>query len=190
MSDAVANGLERARDFLASIPGAAEKACANALNRAAAVGRDEAVKSITERYVVRPSDVREKLTVRSATPSNLTISVTARSGALSLTYFPHSPEHIGTGGRGKPVLRAQVIRGHEKSIPGAFIARINGKPRIMMREGGRTATGKAKIKNVFTVPIANMLGASSVQKAVEDRALAVFDEHLAKEIDRALGGAA
>ena len=186
MSEAVAKGLERARDFLATIPGAAEKACASALNRAAAVGREEAIKAITDRYVVRAGDVREKITLSPATQDRLTISVVARSGPLSLTYFPHSPIHIGTGGRGKPTLRAEVLRGHEKEVAGAFIAPINSKPRIMMRAGGRTATGKAAIKNVHTVPIANMLGASSVQAAVQDRALAVFDEHLGREIDRAL----
>lgn len=187
MSAAVEQGLERARAMLASISGAAEKAAARALNRAAGAARDEAIKSITDRYVVRPSDVRERITLTTAKPEALGIAVTARSGPLSLTYFPHSPEHIGTGGRGKPVLRAQVIRGQEKTVPGAFIARINGKPRIMIRAGGRTATNKAVIKNVFTVPIANMLGVESVHKAVEDRALAMFDEQLGKEIDRELG---
>jgi hypothetical protein len=187
MSDAVTKGLERARDFLAAIPGAAEKAVANALNRAATIGRDEAVKAIDARYAVRVSDVREKITLQAATPSNLVISVVARSGPLPLTYFPHKPSLPGTGGRGKPVLRAEVIRGQEKAVPGAFVATINGKPRIMMRSGGRTKTGKTAIKSVMSVPIASMMGAPSVQQAVESRALAVFDEHLDREIDKALG---
>jgi len=190
MSDQVRQQLERARDFLASIPGAAEKAVSNALNRAATVGRDEAVKAIDERYAVRPSDVRDKISLRSATPNNLTISIVARSGSLSLTYFPHTPIAAGTGGPGMPVLRAEVLRGHEKDVAGAFIATINGKPRIMIRTGGKTATGKSAIKILSTVPIANMLGAESVQEAVETRALAVFDENLDREIDRALGKAA
>lgn len=187
MSDAVTKGLERARDFLVTIPGAAEKAVARALNRAASVGRDEAIKAIDARYAVRPSDVRDKITTKAATPNNLVISIVARSGPLALGYFPHTPIESGTGGRGKPVLRAEVIRGQEKDVPGAFVAPINGKPRIMIRTGGKTATGKAAIKSVSTVPIASMLGAESVQEAVETRALAVFDQHLDREIDRALG---
>jgi hypothetical protein len=183
----IAEGLERARTFLASMGGAAEKATARALNKAAAVARDEAVDRITERYAVKPSDVREKITLTPATPEKLVISIVARSGPLSLTYFPHTPTEIGTGGRGKPVLRAEVLRGQEKTVPGAFIAPINGKPRIMIRSGGRTATNKAAIKSVATVPIASMLGAKTVQAAVEDRAYAVFDEQLNREIDRELG---
>jgi hypothetical protein len=187
VSEAVAKGLERARDFLATIPGAAEKAVAAALNRAAAIGRDEAVSAIDKRYAVRPSDVREKITLRTATPNSLVISVIARSGPLALGYFPHSPIEAGTGGRGKPVLRAEVIRGQEKNVLGAFVATINGKPRIMIRTGGKTASNKSAIKSVSTVPIASMLGAPSVQQAVETRALAVFDAQLDREIDRALG---
>lgn len=188
--DSAQSQLERARDFLAAIPGAAEKALAAALNRAATIGRDEAVKAIDQRYAVRPSDVRDKITLRAATPNNLVISIVARSGSLSLGYFPHTPLEAGTGGPGRPVLRAEVLRGHEKDVAGAFIAPINGKPRIMIRTGGKTATGKSAIKSLSTVPIASMLGAESVQEAVLTRAFSVLDEQLDKEIDRALGKAA
>ncbi len=187
MSDQVQQQLERARDFLAAIPGAAEVAVARSLNRAAAIGRDQAIDAIDQRYAVNPSDVRDKITLRPATKDSLTISVVARSGSLALGYFPHSPADAGTGGPGKPVLRAEVIRGHQKDVGGVFIAPINGKPRIMVRTGGKTATGKSAIKSVSTVPIASMLGAESVQEAVVTRALAVFDQQLDREIDRALG---
>jgi hypothetical protein len=190
VSDAVQKGLERAADFLATISGAAERAVANALNQAATLAREEAIAAIGQRYAVRPSDVREAITLRPATPSSLVISVVARSGPLSLTYFPHSPVDAGTGGRGKPMLRAEVLRGQMKDVPGAFIATINGKPRIMIRTGGRTATGKSAIKSVMAVPIAVMLGVESVERAVVARALGVFDERLDREIDKALGKAA
>jgi hypothetical protein len=180
------NGLARARDFLGSIPGAAEKAVANALNRAAKSARESAISAIEARYAVRPSDVREKIAISTATPSRHEIVVTARSGSLALGYFPHVPDAVGTGGRNRPVLRAEVLRGAPKTVAGAFVAPINGKPRIMIRTGGTTKTGRTQIKSLSTVPIANMLGAETVQQAVESRAFAVFDEHLGREIDRAL----
>lgn len=182
--------LERAQAFLASIPGAAEKAMATALNRAAAAGRERAIRSIVDRYAVSAGDVRERVTITTASADRLGVSVVARSGPLALGYFPHAPVIAGTGGRGKPVLRAEVIRGQEKAVPGAFVATINGKPRIMIRTGGRTATGKSAMRSVFTVPLASMLGASSVRAAVEERALEVLDQELGREIDRQLGRAA
>lgn len=179
--------LQRARDFLGTIPRAAEQAMARALNRAVAAGREQAVESITTRYAVRASDIRDKVSIRTASPDRLTATVVAKSGSLSLTYFPHSPTEAGTGGPGRPPLRAEVLRGQEKAVPHAFIATINGKPRIMYRTGQITASGKAAIKSLSTVPMGAMMGAESVRAAVEVRALAVLDEHLDREIDRALG---
>jgi len=185
----VGQGLEQARLFLASLPRAAEKAVASALNRAAAQGRDEAIDAIDARYAVNPSDVREKIRLTSATPDNLVVSIIAKSPSLSLGYFPHSPNVAGTGGPGKPVLRAEVIRGQAKDVPNAFVATINGKPRIMIRTGGKTKVGRTQIKSVYAVPIAKMLGAETVRAAVMKRVEAVFEQHLGREIDRALGKA-
>jgi hypothetical protein len=181
--------LERARTLLAALPGAAERAAARALNRAAAAGRETAVNAIVERYAVQASDIRQRITLSTATPENLSVAVVARSGSLALGYFPHAPVDIGTGGPGKPVLRAEVVRGQDRAIASAFIALINGKPRVMIRTGGTTKTGRTQIKSVYTVPFASMLGADLVHKAVEDRAAEVLDEQLGREIDRELGRA-
>lgn len=189
MIDFVDAQLERARTLLASISGAAERAMARALNRAAAAGREAAVAAIVERYAVSAVDVREKITLSTASPENLSVAVVARSGALALGYFPHSPVDIGTGGPGQPVLRAEVLRGQERNVKGAFVALINAKPRVMIRTGGTTKTGRTQIESVYTVPFASMLGAESVRDAVEDRAEAVLDAQLDRELDRELGRA-
>lgn len=187
MIDLVEAQLERARTFLAGVPGAAEKAAARALNKAAAAARETAVTTIVDRYAVNAADIREKITLSTATPERLGVAVVARSGSLALGYFPHSPAEAGTGGPGKPVLHAEVIRGQERTVGDAFIATINGKPRVMIRTGGTSKSGRTQIKSVYTVPFASMLGASSVRDAVEDRAAEVLDERLGAEIDRELG---
>lgn len=185
----VEDGLAKARAFLASIPRAAEVAMSRALNAALIEGRNAAVKAITDRYAVRAADIREKITIAQATPDRLSIDVTARSGPLALGYFPHSPVAPGTGGRGKAPLTAEVLRGAERVVAGAFIAMINGKPRIMQRTGGITRTGKTAIKSVYTVPMGSMLGVDSVRAYVEARAVEVVEKRLDREIDRALGAA-
>jgi len=180
---------ERAQQALAGLPGAAEAAMARALNRAAVAGRQAAVTAITTRYAVRAGDVREKITLSTATPEQLSVTVEARSPSLALGYFPHTPSRPGTGGRDKPALTAEIVRGSSKPFAGAFVATINGKPRVMIRTGALTGGGKQAIASVYSVPIAVMLGADSVREAVETRALEVLDERLDHEIDRALGAA-
>ncbi len=181
MSDDVTKSLERARDFLVAIPGATEKATARALTRAATESREVAIQAITDRYNVKPSDIRSKVTTTPASVDVLQSKVLARSGALALSYFPHTPVAIGTGGPGRPALRAEILRGQERSVPGAFIAPINGKPRVMIRSGN-------SIRSVYTVPMASMLGAESVREAVDAKAGEVVERVLNTEIDKALGG--
>lgn len=181
--------LERAQGLLGSLTGAAEKAMAHALNRAAVAGRQQAVKSIGERYAVNPADVRERITLSSATPDRLEVAVVARSGPLPLTYFPHTPFVSGTGGRGRAPLAAIVLKSRGfRDVKGAFVAPVGGKDRIVFRTGAKTRTGKDAIKVVPAVPIATMLGVDSVREAVEQRAVAVLDQHLAQDIDGAVGG--
>jgi hypothetical protein len=155
----------RARaDLPRAIPGAAEKAAARALN-AAAAGREAAVTAIVERYAVQrrrhpredhadDGDAGQALGVGWSRGRARSRSATSRTRRST----------IGTGGPGTPVLRAEVLRGQERAIGGAFIAPINGKPRIMIRTGGTTKTGRTQIKSVYTVPIASMLGAESVRR--------------------------
>lgn len=178
--------LGRAADFLRAIPGATEKAAAAALTRAAAVGRDTAIASILGRYAAKTSDVRAAVSTRAARPENLTAEIIARSSSIPLGYFPHTPTEIGTGGRGRPTLRVEVLRGSMRDVRGAFVAPIGGKPRIMIRTGGSSSSGRAQIKPVQAVPIAVMMNHESVREATERRALEVFDEQLGKQIDRAL----
>jgi hypothetical protein len=184
----VAQQLERAEDFLRTIPGATEKATAACLNRAAAAGREAAVAAIGDRYAAQASDVRQVVTTRAASTDQLQASVMARSGPLALGYFPHTPTEPGTGGRGRPVLRAEILRGQSREVGGAFIARIGGKSRVMIRTGRFTTGRREGIKSVYSVPLASMLGAESVRDAVDAAAAAAFEKTLDREIDRALGG--
>ncbi len=182
-----ADSLARARLFLGTIPGAAERATARAINVGIKAALPVAVETIVARYAARPADVLQALRITTAKPANLEASLVARSGSLALGYFPHDPAAAGTGGPGRPQLTAEVKRGAAKAVGGAFVATIGGKPRIMIRTGGVTAAGKGALKTLFTVPLAQMLGVEAVRDAVEVKALAIIDARMTAEIDRELG---
>lgn len=172
--------------YLGAIPGATERALSAALNRSAMEAREQAITSITNRYAIDGSVVRDKITVERATPTKLAIVVRARSTPLAMTAFPHAPTASGTGGKGQPVLRAEIIRGEAKDVPGAFIAPINGKNRVMFRTGKKTSSGRDGIKVVPSVPIAKMMGVPVVSASIEERALGMLEAHLDAAIDREL----
>lgn len=186
----VAEQLDRAKVYLGSIPGAAERAMSRALNRAATSGRTEAVRAIGERYATKASSVRGMITLTTARPDRLDVAIKARSGSLALGYFPHDPSGIGTGGPGKPILTAEIKSGESKSVGGAFVANLSSGPRVMRRTGTLSANGKPAIESIFTVPLAVMLTAESVQAAVEDVVTAAVDQDLPRQIDREIATAA
>ena len=185
----VATQLAEAQRRLAAIPEAAERATARAMNTAMILSKEDAVGKITERYAAQPADVRKMITVVVAGPARLAAALFARSPALSLGYFPHTPTAAGTGGPGKPLLHAEVIRGQSKPLRAAFVAPLNSGLRIMTRTGEKTRTGKNAIESVFAVPLATMMGVESVRTAIEAVALGVFEGRLAGEIDRELEAA-
>lgn len=186
MIEATTDQLARAQRHLADIPGAAERAMSRALNRAASAGRAEGIRAITDRYAARTGDVREMITLSSASPDDLEVTITARSRALSLGYFPHSPRAAGTGGPGRPALTAEIKRGERKDVGGAFVARLNSGMRIMQRTGEKTSAGKDAMRGLYALPLAEMLGVRGVREAVEEKAIATLDQRLTHEIDREL----
>lgn len=177
---ALADHLATAEQYVGTIPGAAERAMSRALNKASEAAKSSAVRTILSRYAAKASDVNGMITLTPSTPEKLEVQVKARSGSLSLGYFPHSPSTGGTGGPGRPALTAEIKRGDTKSIGGAFIANLNSGPRVMRRKPG------GGIKGVYTIPLARMLGVESVRDAVEADAVRRVGEVLPAEIDREL----
>ncbi len=184
---ATTDQLDRAQRFLGAIPGAAERALAKAMNAAIRGAREEALEKIGERYEVDGADVKARLSLQLARPGALSSTLKARSPSLGLHYFPHAPSAPGTGGPGRPQLSATVLRGAPKNVAGAFVARLGVKPRIAVRTGAKTASGKDALRVLYGVPIAEMLGVPSVRLAVEARAVELLDAKLGAEIDRELG---
>jgi hypothetical protein len=185
----VAEQLGRAERYLGTLPGAAERAMARALNQAGQVGRAAAVPAITGIYAAKASDVREMLAVSKATPDELEVTIRARSRSLTLGYFPHTPTAPGTGGPGQPALTAEIRKGSVKAVAGAFVANLNSGPRVMVRTGGKTGSGKAAIRGLFSVPLATMLANQAVRDQVEVAVVAELDRRLDPEIDRELAKA-
>lgn len=190
MSLDTAQQFERAKQFLGSIPGAAERAMARALNAAVKAASEEALTKIAERYAVKRDDVEARFAQEMARPAKLSATLRAKSPALPLHYFPHTPTAPGTGGRGKGPLSVTIRAGSPQTMGSAFIAQLGVKPRIVIRTGQKTASGKDQLKVLYSTPIAVMLGVPSVRLAVEERALEVLDDKLTAEIDRELARAA
>lgn len=180
-------GLERAEMYLGGIAGAAERATAKAIGAGLTAARKATVSEITTGYEVKRADVEAHMTIEKARTSAMSGALRLRSGSLPLHYFPHTPDQPGTGGPGAPALQVTVKKGQTKTIPGAFVAPLGGKNRIVIRTGGKTRTGKDALKVFYSIPIPQMLARPEIRLAVEEKAVEAIDRAVTAQIDRELG---
>lgn len=173
---------ETAIRALRHIPGASRRALVNALNRAATGAKTEAVRAIAQEYPVLFATALQTLDITPARKDRLIATVHSRGPATKLDHFPHRPSAPGTGGPGKPVLRASIKRRRALSpVPGAFVIPTPGGTDIVV---WRSRQGSIRRVPALSVPY--MLRDEDVYQHIERRAGELLEVRLAHEIAREL----
>ena len=163
---------------------AATRAIRSAMARTIRTARAEATRAIVDRYSVSAGDVRAAIEAKSKPAENSIVGEIVGKGArIPLARFPHSPSSPGTGGRGRPPLYIEIVRGERKPIPGAFVMRSDGATRIAQRQ----SRARFPVRALSTIPIPMMLGVLAPR--ITEHAQRTFTERLAHEIGRATKGA-
>jgi len=174
---------------LRHIPGASRRALVRALNRAVKAAYSEAGERIGEEYGADMVDAYyDTVDIHEATKDRLVATVKSRGPATKLDRFRHTPTRPGTGGRGRPAMRAQVSRTSGMTdIPGAFIIPTSpgGDVGIMV---WRSQTGSIRRVPALAVPF--MQTTETVYEHVERRAGEMLEERVAHEVAYELGKAA
>lgn len=200
MIDINTDQLERARGLLGHIPGAANKAMANAINRASMTAKTEASRKIREMYYITNKNVVATMRITKASSSNPVAIIRSKAGPIALSKFKVNPGKPSPKRR-SPII-ARVTRGGGGSIAHAFVAqtksghigvfnRVGGmymrgyEPRAKVRGIGRTK-GRQFITQRYGPSVPQMLGNSSVTRWIETRAAEKLDERLTHEINRIL----
>lgn len=177
--------IEKAERMLIHIPGAAPKAMARAINRAAEAARTAAAREVRQRYYIKYHDIQKTIQIKKADPSHLIANVISRDTRRELINFrvrPNEPRHK----RPPRVLRVAVKKDGLKKLPSAFVARgtSTGKLHVLKRVGKERYP--LHIKYGPSVP--EMMGTDDVSQAVEERAMEVLGDRLDHEINRILEG--
>ena len=181
----VTDNMERAKEVLGHIPGAAQRAAARSLKRALATAKATAGRSAAEVYAVKSADVKRYLrtSYRGSDAADRFVGVLqASSEAWELSKFPHKPKRAGTGGVGKPPLRVQILRGRWSQVPGAFVVPLSGVPTVVSRAGRQDLP----IRRLAAVNPAIMLRNERVREKIEVGAMETFYARMAHEVHRAL----
>lgn len=182
MIDITVNQIELAKLMLGHIPGAVPKALASAINRAAEGARADAVTKTKEEYTITASRVRETISIRKASTSNLSAAVTSRGRPRALSYYKIRP---GKATKRRPAdgVYAQVKRSGGGTIAKSFVAKMSsGHVGVF----NRTGASRFPIVQRHGPSVAQMLESKSVSQAVEAGAARRIDDRLNHEINRLL----
>ncbi|MBE3586566.1 MAG: phage tail protein [Thermoanaerobacter sp.] len=175
--------MDKAERLLGHIPGAAPKAMANAINRAAEAARTEAARKVRELYYIKHKDVLATMKIYRATPDDLTATVISKGNLIALSKFRITPKQPQPK-RKKPVI-ARVKRGEGGPIKSAFVARMqSGHVGVFIRVG----RSRLPIRELYGPSVPQMLGSPNVTEWVEEKAIERLEQRLEYEINRILEG--
>ena len=171
--------LERAEQYLAGVPGGAQKAVMRAMNRAIQGGATTAGREIAKAYTVKVGQVRKTISIQRATKDNMTAIMTSKGRYLSQASFQHRPQGDTTGNKRKPV-KVAIKKGQMRNVERAFV----WKGHIFQRVGA----GRTPLDFLYGPSIPIMLSNDDVKNAVGDRISEDFEKRLEHETQRLLEG--
>ncbi|MFY0545457.1 phage tail protein [Brevibacillus sp. H7] len=173
--------IDQAERMLGHIPGAAPKAMANAINRAADSARTEAARKVRETYYITHKDVINTIKIYRATSSDPSAMVLSRGSVMALPKFRVTPK------RPQPKRKAAVVvrvkRGEGGPIKKAFVARMKSGHIGVFKRAGKS---RFPIDQMYGPSVPQMLGAPRVSAWVEEKAADRLDQRLDHEIKRIL----
>lgn len=187
--------LTRWKEGLDQAMGATKKellvAIPNALNTLGAVGKEKAIRDITQRYNINPALVFIAFKVQKATVLNLRVTLVVRGRPFNLSDF--HPVQTPTG------VEAEFIRGKKEFYPHAFLQTMPGTqvggvhkgvffrrklgPRGRLRpQGNGQIYQRLPIKAVTKISVPNMFLTKEIAEPFRDWVGHAFYYHLNKEL--------
>lgn len=182
MIEFTSDKIAKAEELLKGIGNALPRVQANAINRSLQSARAEAVRSVTQDYLISAGDVRKVIVIKNATLNNPAGSISAKGSPIPLSKFNAVVK--GTGKKTKKSVMARVKRdGAPKPIKKAFIATTaSGHKGVWIRAG----KSRLPLKLLYGPSIPQMLQAENVSKQIEQKAAETLDKRLDHEINRVL----
>ena len=172
------NGLREAEKILNGISTqGAGKAISRALNRSILAARTAGTKAVGQEYAIKASDIKANLTMKKASYTNLTASLSAKGPAVDIMNFKVK--------LGSPIFAQVKKNGGGGYLKDSF-AVVQPSLRVLHRQGAaRNPTSRS-----FGPSIAQMFGNEATIKAMTDRASEVLETRLQHEMGNIIGGIA
>lgn len=171
------NGIEALEQLANDYP----KVIYRALMKTAEQMRTQAKRSITERYNIPSSIIKDDIKI-SARPADLAVSLKIKSSRLPIALF--NPKFSRGARSADRTVFATIIRGSQKPIKGAFVTGVDTGHKGKAHFGIFKRAGKARlpIKEMKTISPSEMFGSQSVWGQLEEFFHKKFPEILDHEM--------
>lgn len=179
MIQITAQQIERVSQILSGIPGGAQKALSNTINRTLTTVRAKSATEITKTYRISAGTVKGagRMKVKPASGTSLTGSIIFAGNVIPLIDFSVK---YGNGG----YLSASVMKNGGGTIKRAFVANLRHGTRVFER----TSTKRESSKQLFGPSVAHMVENEDVLRNIEQKAMETAEKRLEHEITRILNG--
>ena len=170
-----ARDLQKSKQLLAGIPGAADKAAKTAIRKSIRGAKKDATQKARERYTIKPGYVTK--TIKFSFPAGGAV-MTSKGRVNDLAYFRTNPKSVP---KKRPptgkYLYSQVVKGQGGTIAHAFLAKMkSGHVGVFRRTAGNDSLPINKLSGPSTP---QMLESPTVRDYIEKR----IQERLASNIE-------
>lgn len=199
MIEITSEDVARVEKILHDVPGGAERALSNAMNRGLSKVRTAAFKEVRGVYNVQNAALKAATStrIRRASGNNMIGSILFSGVKIPLYKFKVTPQAIGT----RETVKGSLEKGHMTEFAHAFVALMDsGHIGVFERKGVQgiksrlqKANGKGnkhteKVGEIMGLSTAQMIGNSDVIERVESEAQETISARIDHEIDRILNG--
>ena len=179
--------IEKVLRKVRKIPNGVKTALKRALNKTVTGMKTDALKEVTQNYVVKRKDVADKLKVDRATSAHLGIQLSSRGRPVRSIKFKHKVNRR-PGRAGATAAFLQVKKGGSggllsgsanRNISKGFVASMpNGTRGIFQRTGKISSRRKEPIKQTYSVGVSEMLSSTTTAEAINNKAIERFNKNL------------
>lgn len=190
--------LDKAEKMLRDIPQGFERAVTRAINTSLSKVKTEIKKKVSKEYNIKSKDLNKDLTVKKATFSKLTGTISARYPREPIIRFLASAVEAKPKVRIRKNAKMKILSGKPNYVGAPFMAFLeNGHIGIFQkksRERKKVTKGKNEgkrhlpIAQLYTISIAEMIGSETVSEYVMQEGQKYVENVLEKEVNKILLG--
>lgn len=181
--DIAEEGFDRVSAILSGIPGGANRAVGSALARAAAAGKTEAKRAVTQEYAISSSEFSNRTkninNIQRGSNGEVSINFGYRGSVIPLRVFDTKVDRSG-----RVVTRVKKS-GARQALDHAFEAKMGSHYGIYERQGEK----RFPVKELFGPATPQMMYSNeNVMDSIEAKMASTYEERIEHEITRVLNG--